>query len=128
MGVPECHTPKRDLKIAEEMERNVYDNRGTPTGRFYRLSTGRAAHYQNLKPHVPCPEDWCVPQNMEGIEYLLVERACEVNEKGTREKNDGNEDVRMDDNEKIEVDHSRRKIGMIQSRTRYHSGQNQTSR
>ena len=27
-----------------------------------------------------------------------------MNEKGTREKNDGNEDVSMDDKEKIEVD------------------------
>ena len=41
---------------------------------------------------------------MEGIEYLLVEPACEVNEKGTREKNDGNEDLSLDDNEKIEAD------------------------
>ena len=72
--------------------------------RFYRLSTGRAAHYQNLKPHVPSPEDWCVPQNMEGNEYLLVEPALEVNEKGTREKNKGNDDVSMDANEKIDVD------------------------
>ena len=59
-------------------------------GQFYRLNTGRAAHYENLKPHVPSQEDWCVPQNMERLEYLLVEPACEVNEKGTREKNDGN--------------------------------------
>ena len=73
-------------------------------GRFYRLSTGRAALYENLKPHVPSPEDWCVPQNMEGLEYLLVEPACEVNEKGTREKNDGNEGMSLDDNEKIEAD------------------------
>ena len=73
-------------------------------GRFYRLSTGRAAHYENLKPHVPSPEDWCVPQHMEGLKYLLVEPACEVNEKGTREKNDGNEDLSLDDNEKIEAD------------------------
>ena len=41
---------------------------------------------------------------MEGIEYLLVEPACEVNEKGTRAENDGNEDVSMDDNEKIDAD------------------------
>ena len=41
-------------------------------------------------------------------EYLLVEQACEVNEKGTREKNDGNEDVSMDDNEKLEVDSDER--------------------
>ena len=53
-------------------------------GLFYRLSTGRAAQYENLKPHVPSPEDWCVPQNKEGPEYLLVEPACEV--KKAREK------------------------------------------
>ena len=70
-------------------------------GRFYRLVAGRAAHYKNLKPQVPSPEDWCVPQNMEGLKYLLVEPACEVNEKCPREKNDGNENMSMDDNEKI---------------------------
>ena len=59
---------------------------------------------KNLKPHDPTPEDWCRPQNMEGLEYLLLEPACEVNEKGTRENNDGNEDVSMDDNEKIDAD------------------------
>ena len=73
-------------------------------GRFYRLSTGRAAHYENLKPGVQSPGDCCVPQNMEGLEYLLVEPACEVNEKGTRLKNDGNKDVSLDDNEKKDAD------------------------
>ena len=73
-------------------------------GQFYRLSTGRTEHYENLKPHFPSPEDWCVPRNMEGLEYLVVEPACEVNEKGIREKNDGNEDVSIADNEKIEMD------------------------
>ena len=73
-------------------------------GRFYRLSTGHAAQYENLKPHVPSPENWCVPQNMEGLEYLLVEPACDVNEKGTREKNDGDEGVSMEENEKIDAD------------------------
>ena len=73
-------------------------------GQFYRLSTRRAAQYENLKPHVPSPEDWCTPQNMERLEYLLVDPACEVNEKGTRERNDGKEDVSMHDYENIEVD------------------------
>ena len=41
---------------------------------------------------------------MEGLEYLLVEPACEVNEKGFREKKEGNEDLSLDDNEKIEAD------------------------
>ena len=43
------------------------------------------------------------PRNIEGQEYLVVEPACEVNEKGTREKNDGNENTSLDDNEKREV-------------------------
>ena len=33
-----------------------------------------------------------------------MEQACEVNEKGTRNKSDGNEDLSLDDNEKIEAD------------------------
>ena len=34
-------------------------------GRFYRLSTSRAAHYKNIKPHNPSTEDWCIPADME---------------------------------------------------------------
>ena len=40
---------------------------------------------------------------MEGLEYLIVELACQVNEKGTREENDGNENTSMDGNEKMVV-------------------------
>ena len=40
---------------------------------------------------------------MEGLEYLLVEPACEVNEKRTGDKKDGNDNVSLNDNEKIEV-------------------------
>ena len=100
-------------------------------GRFYPFSTERAAHYKNLKPHVPSPEDWCVPQNMEGPEYLLVEPACEVNEKGTREKKDGNEGMSMDNNEKIEEagtqDLLQKSTGTNQSRKRCQNEQNQIS-
>ena len=99
-------------------------------GRFYRLSTGRAAHYENLKPHVPSPEDWCIPKDMEGLEYLLVEPACEVNERGTREKNDGNENLSFDDNEKkkrtLKQNLLWKKTGTIRSKVRCRSGQNQT--
>ena len=81
-------------------------------GRFYRLSTGRAAHYENIKPHNPSTEDWCIPAYMEEGDYLMMDPACEVNEKGTREKNDGNEVVEerirppldLDPNEVIEAD------------------------
>ena len=79
------------------MERTTRDNRITQTGSVLPLEHRAAAHYENLKPHIPSPEDWCVPQNMEGLEYLIVEPACEVNEKGTRENNNDNENTSMGD-------------------------------
>ena len=62
-------------------------------GRFYRLSTGRAAHYENIKPHNASSEDWYIPADMQEGDFLIVDPACEVNERGTRDKNDGNEVV-----------------------------------
>ena len=81
-------------------------------GQFYRLSTGRAAHYENIKPHNPSTEDWCIPADMEEGDYLMMDPACEVNEKGTRGKNDENEVVEevssppldLDPNEVIKAD------------------------
>ena len=96
--------PKGTKKLLKKWRGSFRITEVHQQGRFYRLSTGRAAHYENLKPHVPSPEDWCLPKDMEGLEYLVVEPACEVNEKGTREKNDGNENLSLDDNEKIEVE------------------------
>ena len=72
-------------------------------GRFYRLSTGRAAHYENLKPRVPSPEFRSVPQSMEGLEYLIMELACEVNKKDTREEDDDNGNMSIGEDEKVEV-------------------------
>ena len=62
-------------------------------GRFHRMSTGRAAHYENIQPHNPSTEDLCIPAYMEEGDYLMMKPACEVNEKITKEKNDGNEVV-----------------------------------
>ena len=83
-------------------------------GRFYIMSTGRAAHYEHIMPHNPSTiaEDQCIPADMEEGDYLMMDPACEVNEKGTRGKNDGNEVVEkgssppldLDPNEVIEAD------------------------
>ena len=70
-------------------------------GRFYRLSTGGAAHYENIKPHNPSTEDWCIPADMEEGDYLMMDPACEVNEKGTREMNDGKEVIEEADDETL---------------------------
>ena len=109
-------------------------------GSFYRLSTGRAAHYENIKPHNPSTEDWCVPADMEEGDYLMMDPACEVNEKGTRQKNDGNEIVEdgtdtpldLDPNEQIEADDetypTQKKIGRIPNRQRFPRTWNQIFR
>ena len=81
-------------------------------GSFHRLSPVRAAHYKNIKPHNPSTEDWCIPADMEEGDYLMMDPAREVNEKGTRGKNDGNEVVEegssppldLDPNEVIQAD------------------------
>ena len=62
-------------------------------GRFYRLSTGRAAHYENIKPHNALSEEWCIPADMHEEDYLIVDPACEVNERGNRDKKEANEAV-----------------------------------
>ena len=76
------------------------------------MSIDRAAHYENIKPHNPSTEDWYIPVDMEEGDYLIMDPACKINEKGTREKNDGNEVVEggtdtplvLDPNEVIEED------------------------
>ena len=55
-------------------------------GRFYWFSIGRAAHYKNIKPRNASSEDWCIPPDMQEGDYLIVEPACEVNERGTRDE------------------------------------------
>ena len=62
-----------------------------------------AANYEN---------HFRIPADMEEGDYLMMDPACEVNEKGTREKNDRNEVVEegtsppldLDPNEVIEAD------------------------
>ena len=77
-------------------------------GRFYRLSTGRAVQCKSLSHTIHRQKT----ADMEEENYLMMEPACEVNEKGTRGKNDGNEVVEegssppleLEPNEVIEAD------------------------
>ena len=72
--------------------------------RFFLLSTGRAANNASS-------EDWCIPADMHEEDYIIVEPMCEVNERGTRDKNDVNKVVDICDlpldlelTERVEVD------------------------
>ena len=112
MGISERYTTERNEKAPEMWRGPFMITEVHQEGRFYRLNTGRAAHYENIKPHNPSTEDWCIPADMEEGDYLMMDPACEVNEKGTREKNDGNEVVEegtstpldLNPNEVIEAD------------------------
>ena len=72
-------------------------------GRFYRLSNGRAAYYENIKPHNPSTEDWCIPADMEEEDYLMMDPE-KGNDKGTREKNDGNEVIEEGTSTPLDLD------------------------
>ena len=85
--------PKRTKKLLKKWRGPFQITEVHQGGRYYRLSTGRAAHYENIKPHNASSEDWCIPADMQEGDYLIVNPACEVNERGTRDKNDGNEVV-----------------------------------
>ena len=90
VGISKSYTTKRNEKAPKKWRGPFMFTEMRQEGRFYRLSTGRAAHYENIKPHNPSTEDWCIPADMEEGDYLRMDPACEVNEKGARGKNDGN--------------------------------------
>ena len=45
--------------------------------------------YENINPNNASSEDWCIPRDMHDADYLIVDPACELNERGMRDKNDG---------------------------------------
>ena len=59
--------PKETKKLLKKWRGPFMITEVNQQGRFYCLSTGREAHYENLKSPVPSAEDWCVPQNMEDL-------------------------------------------------------------
>ena len=99
MGISERYTTERNEKAPKKVKEPFHDYR-------------RAAHYENIRLHNPSTEDEDIPTDIEEGDYLMMDPACEVNEKGTREKNDGNEVVEqgtsppldLDPNEVIESD------------------------
>ena len=93
LGVPGSSSTKGNQKITEKKRGPFQITEVNQGGRFYRLCTGRAAHYENIKPHNASSEYWCIPADMHAGDYLIVDPACEVNERGTRDKNDGSEVV-----------------------------------
>ena len=104
--------PKVTAKLLKKLRGPFMITKVHQEGRFCRLSTGRAAHFENIKPHNLSTEDWFIPEDMEEGDYLMMNPACEVNEKGYSKKNDGNEALEegtipplvLDPNQIVETD------------------------
>ena len=66
MGISECDTSERNEKALEKVAEILHDSGSAPRGTFfYRMNTGRAAHYENIKPQNPSTEEWCIPADEE---------------------------------------------------------------
>ena len=75
--------PPKGIKILLKKRRGPFQiTEVHQGGRFYRFSTGHATHYECFKPHNASSEDWCIPADMHDEDYLIVDPACEVNERG----------------------------------------------
>ena len=85
--------PTKQEKSCGKNGASFHKNEVHQGGRFYQLSTGRPAHYENIKPHNASSDDWCIPADMHDEDYFIVDPACEMNERGTHDKTDVNEVV-----------------------------------
>ena len=86
MGILERYTAERNGKAPKKLRGPFMITEMHQEGRFYRLSTGRAAHYENLKPHNPSTEDWCIPADMEEGDYLMTDPAVRSMRKALGER------------------------------------------
>ena len=86
------------------MERAVHDNGSAPAESVLSLEYRACGALRKSETSRPITGRLVRTTEHGRIEYLLVEPACEANEKRTREKNDGNENRSLNDNEKTEVD------------------------
>ena len=72
--------PKGTKKLIKKWKGPFMMTEGNQEGHFYRLNNGRAAHFGNTNPQNPSTEDWCIPEDMEEGNYLMMDPYCEVNE------------------------------------------------
>ena len=91
MGISERCTTKGTKKLLKKCREPFMITEVHQEGRFFRLSNGRAAHYENIKSHNPSTEDWCIPADMEEGDYLMMDPACEGEERWKRSRGGRNE-------------------------------------
>ena len=73
MRFSEGYSIKRNKKTPDEMERLFMITE--EQREFYRYSTHRAAHFENMKRHNPSTEDWCIAEDLVEGDYLMMDPA-----------------------------------------------------
>ena len=68
---PEVVPSKGTEKLLKKWRGPFQINEVHQGGRFCRLSSGRAGHYENIKSHNASSEDWCIPAYMHEDDYLI---------------------------------------------------------
>ena len=72
---------------------SIPNNKSAQSRSFLSIEHRTSSSLRKKKPHNASSEDWCIPADMLEGDYLIVDPTCEVNKRGTRDKNDGNEVV-----------------------------------
>ena len=86
MGVLERYITERNEKAPKNLRGPFMSTEAHREGRFHRLSPGRAAHYENIKPHNPSRKDWYIPADIEKV--ICEDGPCS---RGQREGHQGKE-------------------------------------
>ena len=84
--------PKGNQETIKEMAWSISDNRGASRRSFLSAEHWKSNSLREYQTHMP-RQRIGASQDMQEGDYLIVDPACEVNERGTRDKNDGNEVV-----------------------------------
>ena len=91
VGLSECDPTENTKNIVKKWKAPFMITEVHQAEYFHSFSTPRAAHYENIKLPNPSTKDWCISEDMEKSDFLMVNSACEIGEKCSREDNDGNE-------------------------------------
>ena len=81
MGFWERYPTERKEETPEEMERTVHDSGSATGGTLLQTKNWATCAFEIIKTQNTSTEDWCIPENMEEGDYLIMDPACEVKKK-----------------------------------------------
>ena len=93
LGVPGSSSTKRNQKVIKKVARPISNNRSAPRRSVLSTEHRKSSSLRKHQTAQCLIRGLVIPADMQEGDYLIKDPACEVNERGTRDKNDGNEVV-----------------------------------